>query len=231
MTKILIIEDNIDIGQLEQDYLLAHGYEVEICTDGLEGKNRALAETFDLIIVDVMLPSMDGFSVCKHIREVKDIPILFVSAKQDDIDKIRGLGLGADDYIMKPFSPSELVARVGAHLSRYERLLGHRVPDAKDELEAGNVKVIISSMQVFLQKQPIYFKKKEFELLVFLMQHTNHVFAKEELFHKIWGFDAIGDLATVAVHINRIRDKLQDSEYTYIETLWGAGYRFNLQKK
>ena len=204
MKRILIIEDNLEIAELERDFLEASAIESVIETDGTKGLERALQEDFDLILLDIMLPGTDGFHICRRIREEKEVPILMVSAKREDMDKIRGLGLGADDYIIKPFSPTELVARVKAHITRYERLMGKA------------------------QQKEIALTNREFELLVFLAKHPGLVFSRDRLFERVWGLDAEGDTATVMVHINRIREKIEPdpAKPIYIETVWGAGYRF-----
>lgn len=230
MSKILIIEDEITIADLERDYLELSGFEVEIETDGAVGLQRALNETFDLYILDLMLPTIDGFEICKQIREVKNTPVLMVSAKKDDIDKIRGLGLGADDYITKPFSPSELVARVKAHLARYERLIGSSSMEKNDIVEIRGIKIDKTARRVWVNDEEKQFTTKEFDLLTFLAQHPNHVFSKEELFREIWDMESIGDIATVTVHIKKIREKIEmnTAKPQYIETIWGVGYRFKL---
>ena len=186
MSKVLIVEDEISIAELERDYLEISGFEVELCSDGLEGRKLATSKNYDLIILDVMLPSCDGFEICKAIREIKDTPIIMVSAKKEDIDKVRGLGLGADDYITKPFSPSELVARVKAHLARYERLIG-QVSARAEVVEIRGIKIDRASRTVVINGQEKSFTAKEFDLLYFLVQHPNHVFSKEDLFKEIWG--------------------------------------------
>ncbi len=229
MSKILIVEDEISIAELEKDYLELSGFDVVIEETGDAGLNTALHENVDLIILDLMLPNMDGFEVCKKIREVKDIPILLVSAKKEDIDKIRGLGLGADDYITKPFSPSELVARVKAHLARYERLVGSGVK--KNEIiEIRGIKIDKTARRVYVNGEEKTFTTKEFDLLTFLAENPNHVFTKEELFSKIWDMESVGDIATVTVHIKKIREKIEfnTSKPQYIETIWGVGYRFKV---
>lgn len=229
MSKILIVEDEISIAELEKDYLELSGFDVVIEETGDAGLNTALHENVDLIILDLMLPNMDGFEVCKKIREVKDIPILLVSAKKEDIDKIRGLGLGADDYITKPFSPSELVARVKAHLARYERLVGSGVK--KNEIiEIRGIKIDKTARRVYVNGEEKTFTTKEFDLLTFLAGNPNHVFTKEELFSKIWDMESVGDIATVTVHIKKIREKIEfnTSKPQYIETIWGVGYRFKV---
>lgn len=226
MKKILIIEDDIDIAEIERDYLAISGCEAEIETDGVSGLNAALKGGFDLILLDIMLPKMDGFSVCRRLREKLDIPILMVTAKKEDIDKIRGLGLGADDYIVKPFSPSELAARVKANLATYERLKNPQ--DTHSEINIGSIRINTGSHRVFVKDKEVPLKNKEYELLLFLVTNADMIFDKETLYEKIWGMDAVGDNATVAVHINRLREKIEDdpSDPHYIETVWGAGYRF-----
>ena len=198
MSRILIVEDEVAIADLEKDYLELSGFEVEIENDGTKGLERALHEEFDLFILDLMLPGVDGFEICKKIRETKNTPILMVSAKKDDIDKIRGLGLGADDYVTKPFSPSELVARVKAHLARYERLIGSNMPQ-NDIIEIRGIKIDKTARRVWVNGEEKQFTTKEFDLLTFLAENPNHVFTKEELFRKIWDMESIGDIATVTV--------------------------------
>ena len=229
MSRILIVEDEVAIADLEKDYLELSGFEVEIENDGRSGLNRALNEEFDLFILDLMLPEVDGFEICRQIREKKNTPILMVSAKKDDIDKIRGLGLGADDYVTKPFSPSELVARVKAHLARYERLIGSNVPET-DIVEIRGIRIDKTARRVWVNGEEKQFTTKEFDLLTFLAEHPNHVFTKEELFREIWDMESIGDIATVTVHIKKIREKIElnTTKPQYIETIWGVGYRFKL---
>ena len=229
MSRILIIEDEESIAELEKDYLELSGFEVEIENGGRSGLNRALNEEFDLFILDLMLPEVDGFEICRQIREKKNTPILMVSAKKDDIDKIRGLGLGADDYVTKPFSPSELVARVKAHLARYERLIGSNVPE-NDIVEIRGIRIDKTARRVWVNGEEKQFTTKEFDLLTFLAEHPNHVFTKEELFREIWDMESIGDIATVTVHIKKIREKIElnTTKPQYIETIWGVGYRFKL---
>ena len=229
MSKILIVEDEGAIAALEKDYLELSGFEVEVENDGTNGLARALAEDFDLFILDLMLPGIDGFEICKQIRGKKNTPILMVSAKKDDIDKIRGLGLGADDYVTKPFSPSELVARVKAHLARYERLIGSNTPE-NDIVEIRGIKIDKTARRVWINGEEKQFTTKEFDLLTFLAENPNHVFTKEELFKEIWNMDSIGDIATVTVHIKKIREKIEmnTAKPQYIETIWGVGYRFKL---
>ena len=229
MSRVLIIEDEVEIADLEKDYLELSGFEVEIENDGTVGLKRALTEDFDMYILDLMLPGIDGFEICKQIREEKNTPILMVSAKKDDIDKIRGLGLGADDYITKPFSPSELVARVKAHLARYERLSGSNTPE-NDTIEIRGIRIDKTARRVWVNGEEKQFTTKEFDLLTFLAENPNHVFTKEELFRQIWDMESIGDIATVTVHIKKIREKIEmnTNKPQYIETIWGVGYRFKL---
>ena len=229
MSKILIVEDEEAIADLEKDYLELSGFDVEIENDGTSGLERALSEEFDMYILDLMLPGTDGFEICKRIREKKNTPILMVSAKKDDIDKIRGLGLGADDYITKPFSPSELVARVKAHLARYERLIGSNA-QKNDIIEIRGIRIDKTARRVWVNEEEKQFTTKAFDLLTFLAENPNHVFTKDELFSKIWDMESIGDIATVTVHIKKIREKIEfnTAKPQYIETIWGVGYRFKL---
>ncbi|ROR23644.1 DNA-binding response OmpR family regulator [Mobilisporobacter senegalensis] len=229
MNKILIVEDEVAIAELEKDYLELSGFEVAIETSGDIGVKKALEEDYNLIILDLMLPNVDGFEICKKIREVKNVPIIMVSAKKDDIDKIRGLGLGADDYITKPFSPSELVARVKAHLARYERLIGTGTKE-NEIIEIRGIKIDKTARRVYINGEEKIFTTKEFDLLTFLAQNPNHVYTKEELFQEIWDMESIGDIATVTVHIKKIREKIEfnTSKPQYIETIWGVGYRFKM---
>ena len=208
MKRILIIEDEESIAELEKDYLELSGFEVEIENDGGAGLSRALEEDYDLFILDLMLPGVDGFEICRKVREQKNTPIIMVSAKKEDIDKIRGLGLGADDYITKPFSPSEMVARVKAHLARYERLIGSGMPD-NEIIEIRGLKIDKTARRVWINGEEKNFTTKEFDLLTFLAENPNHVFTKEELFREIWDMDSIGDIATVTVHIKKIREKIE----------------------
>ena len=230
MSKILIVEDEVAIAELEKDYLELSDFEVETRNAGDEGLQAALEGDFDLVILDLMLPGMDGFEVCKKIRQEKNIPILMVSAKKDDIDKIRGLGLGADDYMTKPFSPSELVARVKAHMARYERLVGVGQKAQNDIVEIRGIRIDKTARRVYIDGEERNFTTKEFDLLTFLAENPNHVYTKEELFREIWDMDSIGDIATVTVHIKKIREKIEPdtAKPQYIETIWGVGYRFKL---
>jgi DNA-binding response OmpR family regulator len=226
MKRILIIEDDKSIAELERDYLEIDGFLVEIALTGSDGLNKAMKEDVDLVLLDLMLPGVDGFQICKTIRLERDIPILMVSAKKEDIDKIRGLGLGADDYIVKPFSPSELVARVKAHLARYERLIGKEVQS--DGIMVRGLRIDKVSRRIFVNDHEVIFTAKEFDVLTFLALHPDQVFSKEQLFERLWGFDSFGDISTVTVHIRKIREKIEadPSNPQYIETVWGAGYRF-----
>lgn len=229
MSKILIVEDEEAIADLEKDYLELSGFAVEVANDGDTGLSKALAEDYDLLILDLMLPGVDGFEICRKVRDEKNTPIIMVSAKKDDIDKIRGLGLGADDYMTKPFSPSELVARVKAHLARYERLIGSAVEENKI-VEIRGLKIDTTARRVWVNGEERAFTTKEFDLLTFLASHPNHVYTKDELFSEIWDMESIGDIATVTVHIKKIREKVEydTSNPQYIETIWGVGYRFKM---
>ena len=229
MSKILIVEDEVAIADLEKDYLELSGFDVEVANDGLIGYQKAMEEDYNLVILDLMLPGMDGFEICRKLREEKNTPIIMVSAKKDDIDKIRGLGLGAGDYMTKPFSPSELVARVKAHLSRYERLIGSAA-EVNKVIEIRGLKIDTTARRVWVNGQEKAFTTKEFDLLTFLASHPNHVYTKDELFSEIWDMESIGDIATVTVHIKKIREKIEydTSNTQYIETIWGVGYRFKM---
>ena len=229
MSKILIVEDEETIADLEKDYLELSGFEVEVANDGETGLEKALKDEYSLFILDLMLPGVDGFEICKKIREEKNTPIIMVSAKKDDIDKIRGLGLGADDYMTKPFSPSELVARVKAHLARYDRLTGSAVEKNKI-IEIRGLRIDTTARRVWVNDVEKTFTTKEFDLLSFLAAHPNHVYSKDELFQKIWDMESVGDIATVTVHIKKIREKIEmdTSNPQYIETIWGVGYRFKV---
>lgn len=229
MNRILIVEDEEAIAELEKDYLELSGFDVTICNDGEQGLKEALTGKYNLLILDLMLPKVDGFEICRQVRKEHNTPILMVSAKKDDIDKIRGLGLGADDYVTKPFSPSELVARVKAHLSRYERLIGSAVQE-NEIIEIRGVRIDKTARRVYVNGQERQFTTKEFDLLAFLAQNPNRVFKKDELFRKIWDMDSVGDIATVTVHIKKIREKIEfdTSKPQYIETIWGVGYRFKM---
>ena len=231
--KILIIEDDEDISMIEEAYFTAAGFETRIITDG-SGVNKTLEEeSFDLILLDLMLPGKSGYAICREIRDRLDIPILMVTARSESVDKIRGLGMGADDYIPKPFDPAELVARVTANIRQYDRMkekFENAVPSEEpEEICIGDLRILVNSWKVYKGDQEIRFPNKEFELLKFLALNPNIVFSKEKLFETIWGFDYAGDSATVMVHINRIRDKIEDDSRNpkILETVWGAGYRLN----
>ena len=226
MSKILIVEDEEAIADLEKDYLELSGFTVEVANDGESGLEMALGNDYNLLILDLML---DGFEICRQVRDKKNTPIIMVSAKKDDIDKIRGLGLGADDYMTKPFSPSELVARVKAHLARYERLIGSAA-EANKIIEIRGLKIDTTARRVWVNGVEKNFTTKEFDLLTFLASHPNHVYTKDELFSEIWDMESIGDIATVTVHIKKIREKIEvdTANPQYIETIWGVGYRFRM---
>lgn len=227
MKKILIIEDEKSIAELEQDYLEINGFQTEMVHTGDIGLQKALTQDFDLILLDVMLPNIDGFEICKKIRSIKDIPIILVTAKKEEIDKIRGLGLGADDYLVKPISPNEMVARVKAHLSRSERLSMKQTTESQETYIRG-LFIDRSSRRVFVNNKEITLTTKEFDVLTFLALNPDQVFSKDHLFERIWGYDRNGDVSTVTVHIRKIREKIEldPSNPEYIETVWGSGYRF-----
>ena len=229
MSKILIVEDDLSIAELEKDYLELSDFQVEIAPDGPKGLQKALEGGYDLYIIDVMLPGLDGFQLCSKIRETQNVPILLVTAKKDELDKIRGLGLGADDYITKPFSPGELLARVKAHLGRYDRLTG--VSAEKGQLiEIRGLRIDRSARRVWVDEREITLTSREYELLTYLALNPNKVFSRQELFRNIWGMECVGDVATVTVHIKKIREKIElnISKPQYIETIWGVGYRFKM---
>ena len=229
MANILIIEDEVVIAELEKDYLELSGFQVTMKSEGKEGLKEALEGDYQLVILDLMLPGLDGFEICRRIREKKDIPILMVSAKKEDIDKIRGLGLGADDYMTKPFSPSELVARVKAHLARYERLVKNHYKE-NEVIEIRGMKIDKTARRVYVNGEEKNLTTKEFDLLSFLASHPDRVFTKDELFREIWDMESFGDIATVTVHIKKIREKIEEdaAKPQYIETIWGKGYRFKV---
>lgn len=222
MQKILIIEDDRAIAELERDYLEINGFECEIASRGTTGLEKALSESYDLIIIDIMLPGMDGFEVIANLRKKKQTPVIFLSAKNSDIDKIRGLGLGADDYMTKPFSPGELVARVRAHIARHNALTG----SGGEVINAGTLVINKDAHTVTSGGSPVTLTAKEYDLLLFLAENPNRTFSKETLFDRIWGMDAIGDVSTVTVHIQRVRDKINTGTEKHIETVWGVGYKF-----
>lgn len=224
---ILIIEDDIDIANIERDYLMVAGYDVTVMNNGTDGIEAALNTPVDLIILDVMLPEMDGFEVCRAIRDKVRVPIVMVTARLDDIDKIRGLGVGADDYIEKPFSPSVLIAKIKAMLAQYKRLTEKDVVDT-NAIQSGDIRLDPKMMKVWVKDKEVHLKKKEFQLLEFLMRNRDIVFSKEELYSRVWGLDSYGDYATVAVHINRLREEIEEnlSDSKHIITVWGVGYKF-----
>lgn len=230
--KILIVEDDADISMIEEAYLESAGYETKIVTDGNAVAGVLAQEKFDLMLLDLMLPGKSGYDICKEVRDQIDIPILMVTARTESIDKIRGLGLGADDYISKPFDPAELVARVNANLRQYERVQKKQPvqeAEAPEEIRIHDLRILVNSWKVYKGDKEIRFPNREFELLKFLAMHPDIVFSKEQLFEKIWGYDYVGDSATVMVHINRIREKIEDDckNPKILETVWGAGYRLN----
>lgn len=225
MKTILLIEDDVTISELQRDYLEINGFRVDIAADGENGLQMGMSGSYDLIVLDLMLPKLNGFEVCKQIRDRHNVPILIVSSRTEDIDIIRGLGLGADDYMTKPFKPAELVARVKAHIARYERLVG--TVAQKNDIHIRGLRIEPDTRKVFVNESEIILTTKEFDLLVFLAKHPDRVFSKEHLFEKIWGIHAMGDLQTVTVHIRRLREKIErdSADPTYIETVWGVGYR------
>lgn len=227
MKKILIVEDDKMIAELERDYLEANNFLVEIENDGAKGLEQALNNDYDALLLDIMLPQVNGFEIARQIRINSLVPIIMVTAKKEEIDMVRGFGLGIDDYVTKPFSPSELVARVKAHLNMHEKL-GNDKKSNLDKLVFNELIIYPQTYQVFKNNKEIILPNKEFELLLFLVQNKNIVFSKEKLFDRIWGLDSLGDTATVAVHINRIREKIEDDSTNpkYIQTVWGAGYKF-----
>lgn len=229
MKKILIIEDDLNIQGIEKDYLEANSFSVSTAADGEAGLKLALSSDFDLVLLDIMLPKLDGLEVCRRIRAEKDIPILLVSAKKEELDKIKGLGFGADDYIIKPFSPGELVARVIAHISRYQRLTAKEKKNTEDkDITIGALKLEKASRRAYINDTEIVLTNKEFDLIYFLAKSPDTVFTKEELFNEIWNYDSIGETSTITVHVNRIRDKIKeiDPNLDFIHTVWGRGYRF-----
>ena len=226
MKHILIIEDDMDIAELERDYIQLNGYTAEIVQDGVLGLKKAMTGIYDVVVVDLMLPQKDGFEIIREIRKKLEIPIIVVSARNDDIDKIRGLDFGADDYLTKPFSPAELIARIKSHIKRYERLKGHTISET---IEHKGLEINIASHKVMVNGMTVQLTTKEYDLLLFLANNPNIVFSKAHIFDKIWGDECYGDMATVAVHIQKIRKKIEKdpSNPEFIETLWGTGYRFN----
>lgn len=228
MKKILIIEDEKSIAELERDYLEINGFSAHIALTGDEGLHKALTCDYDLILLDLMLPNVDGFEICKKVRSVKEIPIIMISAKKEDIDKVRGFGLGADDYLVKPFSPNEMIARIKAHLARYERLASKQSQTPNSEIYIRGLHIDRNARRVFVNNREVVLTTKEFDVLVFMATNPNQVFSKEHLFERIWGYDSLGDITTVTVHIRKIREKIETdpSNPEFIETIWGSGYRF-----
>ena len=230
--KVLIVEDDRLIAELERDFLQAAGnFEVEIAETGPQGMEAVEKDKFDAVLLDLMLPEMDGISVCKEIRKKSNIPIIMVTAKREDVDKIRGLAVGADDYIVKPFSPSELVARVQAHINIHERIhKEYRQGGVDEKIEIRNLEIYPKARRVFKDKEEISLTNKEFDLLLFFIENPNIAFSKETLFDRIWGIEAIGDISTVTVHVNRLREKIEtEVDHPMIQTVWGIGYRFRLE--
>lgn len=227
--KILIIEKDNETAELQKDYLEMNDYSVCIEKTGTAGLKKALSEDFQMVLLEVQLTGVDGYEVCKKIKESKNIPVMFISSKTEEISIIKGLGVGADDYMCKPFSPGEMIARVKAHINCYARLL--EVSEHKNDImEIGNLKIDKTSRRVFQNKKEKNFTTKEFDLLCYLAEHPNKVFSKEQLFQEIWDMDCVGDIATVTVHIKKIREKLHENSTKpeHIETVWGVGYRFKI---
>jgi len=228
MTKVLIIEDDSEIAALQRDYLQVAGFDVSVACNGAQGLD--MASNVELVILDIMLPGMDGFEVLKKLRETSEIPVIMLSARGEDIDKIRGLGLGADDYMQKPFSPSELVARVKAHLSRFERLTSQATKVRASNLSVRGLTIYREDRRVLVHDNECNLTPKEFDILLFLMENPNRVYSKDELFERIWGLEALGDGDTVVVHVRRLREKIEPEPQNpqYVETVWGVGYRFRV---
>lgn len=229
--KILIVEDDADISMIEEAYLGAAGFDTRIVEDGALVEKALEKENYDLILLDLMLPGKSGYDICREIRDKIDIPILMVTARTESVEKIRGLGLGADDYISKPFDPAELVARVNANLRQYDRMKSAAKDSEQqsDEIKIHDLTILTNSWKVYKGDKEIKFPNREFEILKFMAMNPNIVFSKEQIFEKIWGYDYMGDSATVMVHINRIREKIEDDSKNpkILETVWGAGYRLN----
>lgn len=230
MHRILIIEDDELIAELERDYLEASGFEVVIELNGSRGFEEVMAGGYDALILDLMLPGKSGFEICREVRQELDLPVIMVTAKKEDVDKIRGLGLGADDYMVKPFSPAELVARVRTHIQIHERLLAQKEEQQTQSVAIRNMRILPKERRVFVNEEEVTLTNKEFEILLFFSENPNIVFSKEMLFDRIWGMDAMGNMATVTVHVNRLREKIEKdpSNPQFIETVWGAGYRFKV---
>lgn len=224
MSRILIVEDDSNISLLQRDYLEKAGYEVDVRLSGDDGLEAALDHNYDLIILDIMLPVIDGVTICKKVRAVKDVPIVMISAREDEKDKIEALGAGADDYMTKPFSFGEMAARVQAHLQKYKRLTEK---NGNDTIKIRNLTIEKLSRRVFLDEEEKILTKLEYELLAFLASNPNKIWNKEELFNAVWGMDAYGDISTVTVHMKKVREKIDIGNKKFIETIWGVGYRFN----
>ena len=228
--RILLCEDDENLGMLLREYLQAKGYSAELYPDGEAGYKAFLKNKYDLCVFDVMMPKKDGFTLAQDVRAANaEIPIIFLTAKTLKEDILEGFKIGADDYITKPFSPSEMVARVKAHLARYERLIGSGMPE-NEIIEIRGLKIDKTARRVYINGEEKNFTTKEFDLLTFLAQNPNHVFTKEELFREIWDMESLGDIATVTVHIKKIREKIEmnTAKPQYIETIWGVGYRFKV---
>lgn len=224
--RILIVEDDDDIASIEKDYLEVSGYQVTVEENGTAGLTEALTGDYDLILLDVMLPGMDGFQIVRKLRDKVDIPIMMVTAKRTDIDKIRGLGFGADDYIEKPFSPGVLVAKVKSQLAQYERLKGK--PEDRKRITISGITLESDTHRIWVRGEEKVLPNKEFQLLEFLMVHADVVYSRETLYTRIWGMDSLGNTATVPVHINRLREAVEEdpANSRHILTIWGVGYKF-----
>lgn len=227
--KLLIVEDDASIAELEKTYLDFYGYECDIAANGENGLALFEKGQYSLVIVDVMLPgAMDGLDLCRVIRRRSDVPLMIVSAKVDDADKIAALGLGIDDYITKPFHGGELVARVRAHISRYEALTNKETVPKRSTVTIRDIVIDKGSHKVIFRGKEVKFTEKEFQILLLLAEHPDIAFTKDQIFDYVWGMDSMGDVSTVTVHVKKIRDKLNGGEGAkpYIETVWGVGYRF-----
>lgn len=225
MDKVLIMEDDELIAELERDYLLAEGMAADIAVNGRNGMEQFKKKKYEAVILDLMLPGKNGFEICQEIRKKSDIPILLVTAKKEDIDKIKGLGLGADDYVVKPFSPVELVARVKAHIQIHKNLKEEKTEKV---IKVGTLTIYPDAYSVYKNGCAIELTSREFEMLLFFARNPNIVFSKERLFDNIWGMEAVGDLSTVTVYVNKLREKIEEdpSNPQWIKTVWGVGYRF-----
>ena len=231
MSKILIVEDEVAIADLEKDYLELSGFDVEVANDGLIGLQKALEEDYNLVILDLMLPGIDGYQVCREIRTRSNVPIIMLSAKGEVFDKVLGLELGADDYIMKPFDSKELVARVKAVLRRYQAVPKTEAPkETKGKcVEYPGITINLTNYTVLVDDIRVDMPPKELELLYFLASSPNQVFTREQLLDQIWGYEYIGDTRTVDVHVKRLREKLEGvSDQWTLKTVWGVGYKFEV---